>query len=221
MHDRSGAHDARLEGRVERAADQPVVAEPASCVAQGSDLRVRGRIARGDRQIAAAADHLPVAHHDRPDGHFAARRGIAGERERFAHHPRVEYDYLLRGNGRFIADAPEPGQTAAAFVRSPHAYARIRGINTDAAKTAKVIVRLHDKETGAKIVQAKYSVPPLNSITVLLSDTGYAAAGTAYRGMALVFARGATPPALDVSVNTPYGDPKLKGTTGYTCSPMP
>ena len=46
-----------------------------------------------------------------------------------AHHPRVEDDYLVRGNGRFVADAAEPGQTTAAFVRSPHAHARIRGIN--------------------------------------------------------------------------------------------
>ena len=43
--------------------------------------------------------------------------------------PRVEDDYLVRGNGRFIADAAEPDQTAAAFVRSPHAHARIRGID--------------------------------------------------------------------------------------------
>ena len=42
-----------------------------------------------------------------------------------AHHPRVEDDYLLRGNGRFVADAAEPGQTAAAFVRSPHAHAPV------------------------------------------------------------------------------------------------
>ena len=36
-----------------------------------------------------------------------------------AHHPRVEDDYLVRGNGRFVADAAEPGQTTAAFVRTP------------------------------------------------------------------------------------------------------
>ena len=57
-----------------------------------------------------------------------------------AHHPRVEDDYLLRGNGRFVADAAEPGQAAAAFVRSPHAHARIRGINMDAAKKVRGVI---------------------------------------------------------------------------------
>jgi len=55
---------------------------------------------------------------------------------RAEHKPRVEDDYLVRGAGRFAADAPEPGQAYAAFVRSPHAYARIRSIDIDAAKRA-------------------------------------------------------------------------------------
>ena len=59
-----------------------------------------------------------------------------------AHHPRVEDDYLLRGNGRFVADAAEPGQTTAAFVRSPHAHARIRGINMDAAKKVRGVIAI-------------------------------------------------------------------------------
>ena len=59
-----------------------------------------------------------------------------------AHHPRVEDDYLLRGNGRFVADAAEPGQVAAAFVRSPHAHARIRGINMDAAKKVRGVIAI-------------------------------------------------------------------------------
>ena len=56
------------------------------------------------------------------------------------HHPRVEDDYLVRGNGRFIADAAEPDQATAAFVRSPHAHARIRGINVDAAKKVRGVI---------------------------------------------------------------------------------
>jgi len=59
-----------------------------------------------------------------------------------AHHPRVEDDYLVRGNGRFVADAAEPGQTTAAFVRSPHAHARIRGINVDAAKKVRGVIAI-------------------------------------------------------------------------------
>jgi aerobic carbon-monoxide dehydrogenase large subunit len=47
--------------------------------------------------------------------------------------PRVEDDALLRGLGRFAADAPEPGQAIGYFVRSPHAFANIRSIDIDAA----------------------------------------------------------------------------------------
>ncbi|HZO46258.1 MAG TPA: xanthine dehydrogenase family protein molybdopterin-binding subunit [Xanthobacteraceae bacterium] len=59
-----------------------------------------------------------------------------------AHHPRVEDDYLVRGNGRFIADAAEPNEATAVFVRSPHAHARIRGINVDAAKKVRGVIAI-------------------------------------------------------------------------------
>ncbi|MEA2987395.1 MAG: aerobic carbon-monoxide dehydrogenase large subunit [Alphaproteobacteria bacterium] len=52
------------------------------------------------------------------------------------HRPRVEDDALVRGAGRFVADAPEPGQAYAAFVRSPHAFARINGVDIEAARQA-------------------------------------------------------------------------------------
>src|SRR6202521_5632726 len=40
---------------------------------------------------------------------------------------------LLRGEGRFHADVNLPGQVHAVLVRSPHAHARIRAIDTAAA----------------------------------------------------------------------------------------
>lgn len=54
--------------------------------------------------------------------------------------PRVEDDPLVRGAGRFIADAAEPGQAYAHFVRSTHAFARIRAIDVAAAKAARGVV---------------------------------------------------------------------------------
>jgi carbon-monoxide dehydrogenase large subunit len=54
--------------------------------------------------------------------------------------PRVEDEPLVRGAGRFVADAPEPGQAHAHFVRSPHAFARIRGIDVAAAKAAPGVI---------------------------------------------------------------------------------
>jgi aerobic carbon-monoxide dehydrogenase large subunit len=53
---------------------------------------------------------------------------------------RVEDDYLLRGQGRFMADAPLPGQTYACFVRSPHACADIKSIDTKAALAIKGVI---------------------------------------------------------------------------------
>jgi carbon-monoxide dehydrogenase large subunit len=52
-----------------------------------------------------------------------------------AHHqPRLEDDPLVRGLGRYAADAPLTGQAYAYFVRSPHAFADIRSVDTESAK---------------------------------------------------------------------------------------
>ena len=53
---------------------------------------------------------------------------------RAQYQPRLEDDPLVRGLGRYAADAPLTGQTYAYFVRSPHAFADIRSIDTEAAK---------------------------------------------------------------------------------------
>jgi carbon-monoxide dehydrogenase large subunit len=55
---------------------------------------------------------------------------------RAAHKPRFEDDVLVRGKGRYAADVALPGQTYACFVRSPHAFARIAGIDATTAGTA-------------------------------------------------------------------------------------
>ncbi len=55
-------------------------------------------------------------------------------------HVRVEDDALLRGNGRFMDDPRLPNQAYAAFVRSPHAHARILSVNADAARKAKGVL---------------------------------------------------------------------------------
>ena len=54
--------------------------------------------------------------------------------------PRLEDDPLVRGLGRYAADAPLPGQALAYFVRSPHAFADIRSIDTAAAKAAPGVI---------------------------------------------------------------------------------
>ncbi|MGI8525003.1 MAG: xanthine dehydrogenase family protein molybdopterin-binding subunit [Pseudolabrys sp.] len=49
---------------------------------------------------------------------------------------RIEDDALIRGAGRFVDDARFPNQAFAAFVRSPHAFAKITSV--DIAEAAKV-----------------------------------------------------------------------------------
>jgi carbon-monoxide dehydrogenase large subunit len=48
--------------------------------------------------------------------------------------PREEDPYLLRGKGRYVDDVRLLDLARAVVLRSPHAHARIRGINADAAK---------------------------------------------------------------------------------------
>ena len=48
-------------------------------------------------------------------------------------HGRVEDDVLVRGHGRYVADASLPNQAYAYFVRSPHAFARVVSVDTAGA----------------------------------------------------------------------------------------
>jgi aerobic carbon-monoxide dehydrogenase large subunit len=50
--------------------------------------------------------------------------------------PRKEDRRMLLGRGRFTADLNRPGLLHAAFVRSPHAHARVGALDTDAALKA-------------------------------------------------------------------------------------
>ncbi len=53
---------------------------------------------------------------------------------------RVEDDALLRGAGRFVADAAPAGQAHGFFVRSPHAAARIVSVDIEAARQAPGVI---------------------------------------------------------------------------------
>ncbi len=69
---------------------------------------------------------------------------------------RIEDPTLLRGEGRFTDDLTLPGQCWAAFVRSPHAHARIGAIDPAAALALRGVIAVH---TGADLVAA--GVKPL------------------------------------------------------------
>ena len=53
---------------------------------------------------------------------------------------RVEDEPLVRGRGRYVADAPLPDQAFAFFVRSPHAFARIASIDVSGAVAAPGVI---------------------------------------------------------------------------------
>src|SRR5262245_43580565 len=74
--------------------------------------------------------------------------------------PRLEDDPLVRGLGRYAADAPLPGQALAYFVRSPHAFADIRSIDTPATKSAPGVIALFTAADMEGIVNVSQH-PPL------------------------------------------------------------
>ncbi|WP_435103875.1 xanthine dehydrogenase family protein molybdopterin-binding subunit [Arhodomonas sp. AD133] len=56
---------------------------------------------------------------------------------------RREDERFLRGQGHYTDDLHFPGETHACFLRSPHAHARIRGIDTTAAKRAEGVLAVY------------------------------------------------------------------------------
>jgi len=64
---------------------------------------------------------------------------------------RREDHRFLTGNGQYTDDVSMPHQTYAAFVRSPHAHANIRGIDTAKAKAAPGVVAIFTGDDTANI----------------------------------------------------------------------
>ena len=93
--------------------------------------------------------------------------------------PRRDDDRLLKGQGRYIADIVLPGMLHAAFVRSVHARADIRGIDAAAARSAAGVVEV---VTSADLGPAGEPFPQLLPHKGLVSATWSAlAAPTTWR----------------------------------------
>lgn len=84
---------------------------------------------------------------------------------------RVEDDRLLRGDGRYLADMIPDGCLHAAFVRSPHAHARIVSIDTTAAKGVSGVVTVG---TGAEIEKLTNPFLPFAQLPGLYTPLYYA-----------------------------------------------
>jgi carbon-monoxide dehydrogenase large subunit len=76
---------------------------------------------------------------------------------------RKEDPRYLRGEGRFVDDIKLPGMLHVAFVRSPHAHARIAAIRTDAAKRLPGVAHVFtfaDLERWMKPLPLFGAIPP-------------------------------------------------------------
>jgi carbon-monoxide dehydrogenase large subunit len=69
---------------------------------------------------------------------------------------RLEDARLLRGHGRYQDDTNMPGQLYAVFLRSPHAHARIKSIDTSAAVSAPGV---HAVYTGVDYAAERLAMP--------------------------------------------------------------
>jgi carbon-monoxide dehydrogenase large subunit len=101
---------------------------------------------RGKERLSAAANALtqaPVG-----DGSFRYKQGSRPSKSgirmtttpRTRQTPRVEDNALVRGAGHFMDDPRLPNTAYAAFVRSPHAHARVVAVKTDEARKAKKVL---------------------------------------------------------------------------------
>jgi carbon-monoxide dehydrogenase large subunit len=101
---------------------------------------------RGKERLSAAANALtqaPVG-----DGSFRYKQGSRLSKSgirmtttpRTRQTPRVEDNALVRGAGHFMDDPRLPNTAYAAFVRSPHAHARVVAVKTDEARKAKKVL---------------------------------------------------------------------------------
>ena len=76
--------------------------------------------------------------------------------------PRPNLARLMQGRGQYVSDVTLPRMVHAAFLRSPHAHARIKSIDTAAAKKAPGVVAV---VTGAEL--AKVITPWVGVLTHL------------------------------------------------------
>ena len=101
---------------------------------------------RGKERLSAAAKALmqgPVG-----DGSFRYKQGSRPPKSGIRmtsppstrQTPRVEDNALVRGAGHFMDDPRLPKTAYAAFVRSPHAHARVVAVKTDEARKAKKVL---------------------------------------------------------------------------------
>ncbi len=97
VHHRPDAHEARLDGHIQRGIREPVVPESSGRIPNRHDLGVRRRILRPDGLVVPAAHDLAADDHHRPDRHFPGPGRRLGQpqgltHERFVHGRTPDHD---------------------------------------------------------------------------------------------------------------------------------
>ncbi|GAB3491809.1 xanthine dehydrogenase family protein molybdopterin-binding subunit [Curvibacter fontanus] len=86
------------------------------------------------------------------------------------HLPRKEDYRLLTGRGRYVDDIEVPGALHACFVRSPHAHARILGIEASAAREMPGVVAVYTGADLAQWVTRQRMAPPIEGLQPMEMD---------------------------------------------------
>jgi carbon-monoxide dehydrogenase large subunit len=121
-----------------------------------------------------------------------ARSGLAG-RLIGAHVKRVEDPRLVTGRGEYLDDIRLPGLLHAAFVRSPHAHARLTGVDaSDALRAPGVVAVLAGRDLAGRV----------KPLAPRLETEGFAA--TAWPALAESRVRFVGEPVAVVAAATPY-----------------
>jgi carbon-monoxide dehydrogenase large subunit len=71
---------------------------------------------------------------------------------------------LLTGHGRYVDDIEIPAALHACFVRSPHPHAKIRAINTQAARKAKGVLAVYTGKDLAQWTTPLRMAPPIEGL---------------------------------------------------------
>src|SRR5437899_12700954 len=66
--------------------------------------------------------------------------------------PRPNLDRLMQGRGLYVSDSELPRMAHVVFVRSPHAHARIMGIDASAAKTVPGVLAVVTGQELAAVI---------------------------------------------------------------------
>src|SRR5437016_10935855 len=78
---------------------------------------------------------------------------------------------LVLGRGSYIGDLTVPGLLHAAFVRSPHAHARIRRIDVDAARRQPGVVAVLTGHDLARVTVPLRIAPPIDGLLPMEMST--------------------------------------------------